>query len=313
MHAAGHRMWATAAGPILAVLGAVVLWGSSFSAMKSVVAIMDPMAVMWVRMAVAVAVLFFLRRYISFANYRRGDWKRLGLMALFLPCVYFLLEANALTLTTSSQAGVVAASLPLMVAFGAWLTLGERMSARGLFGLAVAVACVAWLTLSASPSEAASNPVLGNLLEFLAMICSAGYMLCSKNLSTRYSPLTLTAVQMCTGFVFFLPGAFSLSLPEAGLLPTLATLVYLGSAVSLGAFGLFNFGVSRIPAASASAFVNMVPVVAVLLGWLFLDEVLSAMQWIAAAGVFLGVWLSQRGSDENGADEVDETPDVSAA
>lgn len=279
--------------PTMAVLGAVVLWGSSFSAMKSVLAVMSPMAVMWVRMSVAVIVLFFLRRRVSFANYRKGDWKRLGLMALLLPCVYFLLEANALTLTTSSQAGVIAASLPLMVVFGAWMFLGERMTFRGLVGLVIAVACVAWLTLASSPSQGASNPVLGNLLEIGAMMCSAGYMLCSRSLSVRYSPLTLTAVQMSVGFLFFCPGALEVQVPETGVLGVALTLVYLGSFVSLGAFGLFNYGVSRITAGRASVFVNMVPVVAVLLGWSFLNETLTPMQWIAAAGVVVGVWLSQ--------------------
>lgn len=285
--------------PTMAVLGAVVLWGSSFSTMKAVVGVMDPMAVMWVRMAVAVVVLGFIRvtmgaRAISFANYRKGDWKRLLLMATLLPCIYFLLEANALTMTTSSQAGVVAAALPLMVAFGGWIFLGESMSPRSLVGLALAVACVIWLTLAGSPSEAASDPVMGNIMEFLAMICSSGYMLCSRSLSKRYNPLTLTAVQMSVGFIFFLPGAFAIQLPETAAVSTLVTLVYLGSFVSLGAFGLFNFGVSRITAGSASVFVNMVPVVAVVLGWAWLGETLNQIQMIAAAGVFLGVWLSQR-------------------
>ena len=280
--------------PTLAVLGAVVLWGSSFAAMKVVLGLFDPLTVMWARMAVAVAILLPLRKRLDFSGYRRGDWKRLGLMALFLPCLYFLLESNALTYTTSSQAGIVAASLPLMVALGAWVMLGERMGRTAVSGLLLALGCVAWLTLAGAPQENAPNPVLGNALELAAMLCGAGYMLSSRSLSGRYSSLTLTAVQMAGGFVFFTPGLFQ-PLPEAGtglLLPLLA-LAYLGSVVSLGAFGLFNYGVGRMEAGRASAFVNLVPVVAVFLGWAWLGESLAGSQWPAAAGVLAGVALTQ--------------------
>lgn len=294
--------------PTLAVLGAVVLWGSSFSAMKSVLDVLDPMAAMWCRMAVAVAVLAALRRQISFSGYRKGDWLRLGFMALCLPCLYFLLEANALTLTTSAQAGVVSASLPLMVALGGWAMLGERMRPRAAAGLVLAIGSVAWLTLASAPQQSAANPLLGNLLEAGAMVCSAGYMLYARSLSTRYSPLTLTAVQMFAGFLFFTPGAFRLELPEANLAATAMKLLYLGSFVSLGAFGLFNYGVSRIPAGRASAFINMVPVVAVALGWGLLGEALNPVQCLAACGVLLGVCLSQE-RGENPAEDSEEAPE----
>ncbi len=280
--------------PTLAVLGAVVLWGSSFPAMKTVIALFDPLTVMWARMAVAVAVLVPFWRRLDFSGYRKGDWKRLGLMALFLPCLYFLLESNALVYTTSSQAGIVAASLPLMVALGAWLMLGERMGMTAMAGLVLALGCVVWLTLAGSPQENAPDPLLGNFLELGAMLCGAGYMLSARSLSHRYSSLTLTAVQMAGGLVFFTPGLFQ-PLPafSADLIPSLAALVYLGSLVSMGAFALFNYGVGRMEAGKASAFINLVPVVAVVLGWAWLGETLAGTQWIAGAGVLAGVALTQ--------------------
>ena len=284
--------------PTLAVLGAVFLWGSSFPAMKLVVAVFDPMTVMWARMAVAMLVLVPLRRRLDFSGYRKGDWKRLLLMALFLPCLYFLLESNALILTTSSQAGIVAASLPLMVALGAWLMLGERMGSAAVAGLVAALGCVVWLTLVGAPQENAPNPFLGNGLEFLAMVCGSGYMLSARSLSGRYSPLTLTAVQMVAGFLFFLPGITGLDPlwtpdPTASLWPAILSLAWLGGVVSLGAFGLFNYGVGRMEAGKASAFINLVPVVAVVLGWAWLGESLNGVQCLAAMGVLLGVALTQ--------------------
>ncbi len=281
--------------PTLAILGAVGLWGASFSAMKTAVATMPPESVMLARqIGATLAVLPFVPR-LSLARYRRGDWKWLALFVLCMPCAYFLLESNALTLTTSSQAGVISASVPLLVALGARIFLAEPLSRRTLAGLVLSIAGVCWLTLSGNPDDHAPNPLLGNALESIAMCCAAGSMIVIKRLSGRYGSWTLTALQTVAGLLFFLPGLPGL-IHRAPLMPAaeIATLAFLGVGVTLGAFGLYNYGLSRLPAARASASINLVPVVAVLLGWLALGEALSPTQLAAACAVLAGVVVSQR-------------------
>ena len=78
-------------------------------------------------------------------------------------------------------------------------------------------------------------------------------------------------------------------LPVGGLLAVL----YLGTVVSVGAYGLYNFGISRLPASQAAAFVNLIPVFSILLGYLILGERLTPWQLCACALVFFGVLLSQ--------------------
>lgn len=110
--------------PVVAVVAATLFWGASFSAMRVTVPVLGPWAVMWLRMATALLLLVPFAGKLWSAAYRKGDWKFLLPMALFQPCLYFSLESNALRFTTSSQAGVIAASVPLMVALGAWLVKG---------------------------------------------------------------------------------------------------------------------------------------------------------------------------------------------
>ena len=71
-------------------------------------------------------------------------------------------------------------------------------------------------------------------------------------------------------------------------------LVFLGAGVTYGAFGLYNWGMSRIPASRAAVFINLVPVVAVAFGWAVLGEGLGAGQTLAALAVVGGVAYSQR-------------------
>jgi len=282
--------------PIAAILCAVGLWGGSFAAMRFVLQTLNPWSVMWLRMAIPVVLLLPLAGRLKHCAYQRGDWKLLIPMVLFQPCLYFLLESNALLLTTSSQAGVIAAFVPLMVAIGAWLLLAEPMRRRSIAGLALSMAGVAGLTLVQSDQGQAANPYVGNLLELCAMACAAANMLAIKKLSSRYNAWFLTALQVAAGSIFFLPGLWFLigdqsTVFTAGLIPAI---LFLGIFVTLGAFGLYNWGMSHVPAGKASIFINLVPVIAVFVGWLLMNEVLTVSQWIAAIAVLAGVWMSQK-------------------
>ncbi len=284
--------------PYTAILFATLFWGSSFAAMKVTITDLGPWSVMWARMATALVVIlpFSWKLRPRQGQYRAGDWKLLLPFVGLQPCLYFLLESNALRFTNSSQAGLISASVPLMVAVGAHYLLHEKVAKETVAGLFLSLGGVVWLTLAGTPSETASNPLLGNILEFGAMVSAVGYVLLVKKLTERYDPWTLTALQIVAGFIFFSPGAlFFLRGGMNTLSPgQLLTLGYLGAFVSLGAFGLYNTGIKYIPANRASALVNMIPVIAVLLGWVLLGERLNASQVAAAACVLGGVWLSQR-------------------
>lgn len=286
---------ASSALPTLAILGAVLLWGSSFPAMKAALNYLDPWSIMWLRLTIGSLALTPVLGKILPRKTTAADWRLLLPLALLQPCLYFLLESYALKFTTSAQAGIISASLPIMVTVGARLFLGETTTLRAYAGLLLSVIGVIWLTMAGSPSTNAPNPVLGNILEFGAMACAAGYMLLVKRLSDRFGPWTLTALQTMIGAVFFLPGLWKLlaNFP-AGFMAVLPVTIYLGTFVTLGAFGLYNIGIARIPASRASVFINLVPVVAVFFAWTFLGETLSSMQLLAAVCIFLGVWITQR-------------------
>ncbi len=282
--------------PIVAVLAAVILWGGSFAAMRITIQTFNPWLVMWLRMAVAAAVLLPFAGKLMPKYSKRGDWKMLLPMVIFQPCLYFLFESYALTYTTSSQAGIIAATLPIMVLIGARMVFSETLHTGAICGIVLSIACVATLTLLSGAGDVASNPLLGNSLEVLAMMSAAAYMIVVKKMSLRYNPWSLTALQIIGGTLFFSPGIYYLIHIEYSSIQwqTIAAIVYLGAFVTLAAFGLYNWAISKISASRASAFINLVPVIAVCIGWMALDETLNTLQGIAAAGVIIGVWLSQK-------------------
>lgn len=282
--------------PVAALLVAALLWGGSFAAMRIAVAVLNPWSVMWIRMITALALIAPFVGRSTLTSYRKGDWKLLIPMVLFQPCLYFLLESYALTYTTSSQAGVISALVPLFVAFGAWIFLKEKLNRSLVTGLVVTIIGVVALTVLDVPNGKAQNPLLGNSLELIAMVSAAINMIIVKQLCQRYNPWSLTGMQLLAGALFFLPGLPLLvqTGPSVWSMELILAMAFLGLFVTLGAFGLYNWGMSHVPASRASIFINLVPVNAVLIGWIVLGEALSSLQLLMAGVVLCGVVFSQR-------------------
>ena len=273
---------------------AMALWGSSFIALKIAFAELPAMWVIFARMAIGSLVFLLAWRWRGQIAYRAGDWKYLLGLAVCEPCLYFIFEAMALQNTSAAQAGMITALMPLLVAVGAYFALGERITRLTLCGFLLAVSGAIWMSLVGDPDAAVPNAPLGNFFEFLAMLCAMGYTLLLKHLSSRYSAFILTAMQALIGAVFFLPLALAFEpLPEQIGPQGLLSVLYLGVVVTVLAYGLFNFGVSRLPASQASGFVNLIPVFTLIFAVLLLGERLNTMQMIASILVFAGVVLSQ--------------------
>ncbi len=269
------------------------LWGSSFIALKIAFVEFHPAHVLFFRMLVATLCFLIVFRQIGKLRYQKGDWKYLAGMTLFEPCLYFVFESVALKNTSAAQAGVITALLPLMVAAGAYLTLGEQLTKKTLMGFSIAIIGAIALSLLSNTTEQAPNPILGNFFEFLAMVCACGYTLLLKHLTLRYSALFLTAFQSMIGALFFLPAAMWLPLPESYSNTSVMAIIYLGVFVSIGAYGLYNYAVSKLPASQATAYINFIPVFTVIIAFIVLDERLTAGQLAACCAIVAGILLSK--------------------
>ncbi len=260
--------------------------------MKAALGHMDPWLIVFCRMVLATAAFaFFWRRLPPPASIRR-HLPRLLLMALSEPCLYFVFEARALTLTPASQAGVITALLPVMVACAAGLFQGERTGWAGWTGLGLGITGAVLLSAGGQAAAGSPNPALGNLLELLAMACATVYTLTIKTLVRHFAPLFLTAFQVVTGLVFFVPTLFFSPFPQNLPWQTVAAVVYLGLGVSVVAYGLYNFCLTRLPASRVAGAVNLIPAFTLLLGWLLLGETIQGLQWLGIAFILAGARLS---------------------
>ena len=277
-----------------ALLVTMLLYGGSFVAMKAAVNVLDPWLIVLARMLLAVAAFsVFLGRFPPVAHVGRHLPKLLA-MALSEPCLYFVFEAKALTLTQASQAGTITALLPVMVACSAGFFLGERTSPKAWAGLVLGLAGAVTLSAASAPQPYSPDPILGNTLEFAAMVCATAYTLLVRHLARHFPALFLTAFQVAVGAVFFSPALVFSPWPGTVTWQALAAVAFLGLGVSVGAYGLYNHCLSRLPAPRVAQAVNLIPAVSLLMGWAFLGETVQGLQWAGVGLIGLGAVIGAR-------------------
>jgi len=279
--------------PVLALTAAMLLWSSAFISLKYLLDFLHPAQIVFLRMILASGCFLLFFKQLRHFNYVRGDWFWLLIMVVAEPCLYFLFEASALQFTTAGQAGVITATLPLLVSIAAFLILKERIGRNQIAGFTIAILGCVILSLLSSSGEKASNPLLGNMLEFGAMICGAIYSISVRKLSERYSAWVLTSLQAFIGAAFFAPLAFQHHFPTNMGITQWGCLLYLATLVTIGAYWFYNWAVSKMPVSLAGAYINLIPVFTIFLAYLLLNERLQFGQIMACLIVFTGVVLSQ--------------------
>ena len=281
--------------PSLCLILAMFLWGSSFVAMKLAFQVYHPLIVIFGRMLVAsLAFLCFLPRFKTI-HIRRQDWSLLVVMAVSEPCFYFFFEALALQNTSASQASLITTLLPLLITIASVCFLGERSSRQTIVGLFLAMGGAVILSLGGEATQQAPAPILGNFYEFMSMICATVYTITVKRLTTRYPALFLTAIQAWVGALFFAPFLMlpQVPLPRAFLLIPMSAILYLGLAVTLVAYSLYNFALAHMEVSKSSIFITLIPLFTLLLSRILFQESFTLAQYLGGLTLFSGVMVSQ--------------------
>ena len=279
----------------IALLAAVVAWGSSFVATKVALEALRPATLIFFRLAFASVFFLLLLKVRGVRMPAREFAPRLVLLSLFEPVAYFLLETEGIARTSASSASLVIASIPVLVAVIARIVLQERLDARGWIGAFVSLAGVVLLVVGDNNPDYADSSLVGNLLVLGAALAAAGYIVTARSLSGRVDPISMTFVQMTTGALFFLPlfAANTIRFSSPAITPRVAiALGFLAIAATVLAFLSYNYALSRIPAGKAAVFINGIPLVTVVVAAVLLGETLTIVQGFAGAVIVGGVVLT---------------------
>jgi drug/metabolite transporter (DMT)-like permease len=212
---------------------------------------------------------------------------------------YTVLLLSGMRLTSATDAGVIAGTLPAVAALVAIAVLRERpgrltLGAVGLATIGVLICTVRTGDDSGQGAAAVSAAtLLGNSFILVAVVCEAVFILLNKRLRTPVSPLQMSTLMSGIGLVLSLVPAALTERPWALHYDGIAVLgvVYYALVPTVGGFLLWFAGAARIDGAQASALTAFVPISAALFAAAVLHEAIRPAQWWAIACVLGAVLL----------------------
>jgi drug/metabolite transporter (DMT)-like permease len=197
----------------------------------------------------------------------------------------------------TAHGALLYATTPIMVLCLSCLFLGERPTALKITGIAMGFAGIV-LVLFDKGLHLSARTLKGDLLLVVAVLTWAVYTILSKKLLKKYSPLEVTGYALSVGSLMFLPiGLLSVIKQDYGNLTTtgLGSLLYLSLMTSVLGYLVWSWGLSKLEASKVSVFSNIQPIMAALLGWLFLGEPVTMRFALGAIVAIAGVVLTEQG------------------
>jgi drug/metabolite transporter (DMT)-like permease len=258
-------------GRALSYIGiALVTWSSAYAAIAYALASFTPGEVALARLAIGslcFGLLMLLKRIPLPA---RRDWPQLALLGVIGLTTYHLCLNYAETRIASGTAAILISLVPAATAAVSAVWVGERLSARSLAGLGVALVGVVMVVL-ASGKQVKFEPMAALVL--LSVLACSIYFVGQRPLFARNSMVGVTAFTFFAGTLATLP--FGWQLPQA--LQTapwshIAALLWLGISPTFIGYLAWNAALRRASASQVSSFIYFSPPIAVLIGWLWLGE-----------------------------------------
>lgn len=252
---------------------------------------------MAVRFTVAFAVLNLLWLCgIVKLNFKGKNIKKIILMAIMQPLLYFIFELYGINSTSSAISGVIISLVPVAVILLSSTLLKEKPTPLQIGCAGISLIAVA--TISILSNDGNQSKIIGILLLLGAVVCAAFFNILSRGESSKFTPFERTYMMFLIGSVGFniiaiasLRQRFVGELVATAVEPTFwGAIGYLAIISSIVAFMLYNYATTKISAVRASSYSNVITVVSVLAGLFIMKEQLSLPQLICCAVIIAGVW-----------------------
>ncbi|OEJ57020.1 ABC transporter permease [Streptomyces agglomeratus] len=282
---------------------APAVWGSTYLVTTELLPLDRPFLATIMRALPGGLVLLALGRKLPVGIWW---WRALVLGILNIGAFNFLLFFAAYRLPGGIAAMIMSAQ-PVFVVILAALFLAERIRAIHALACAMGTGGVVLLVFRGT----ASLDTIGVLAAVGGALCMASGITLTKRWGRPEGVglLTFTGWQLTAGGLVLLPFWLWLEDLPNGLTGSnvigFAYLIILGAVLS---YIVWFRGIERLPAVAVSFLALGSPVVATLLGYLFKDQTLSALQIVGMVVIFLAVVLGQPCPPKTKSEETSSAP-----
>ncbi len=277
---------------------APIIWGGALSAARVVTPLIPPFTTSLIRFILA-SLVMIPSLYIlegKFPRITKKEFLLLLLLSLTGMVMFNVFLFSALKTITAIRSSIMLAFTPVVVAIAAFFLFRENINKIMALGILISIGGVVITVTGGDISSVIAHGLsVGDIYMILAVLSWACYSIVIKSAIARISPLAALSYGSVMGIVMLLPFTFI----EKGwstlanlTMPIVFSLLYLGF-FSAGIAYLWYFqGIKEVGSSKSSVFLNLEPVAAILIGVVFLKEVLTLPLFIGAILVMAGLILT---------------------
>jgi len=282
-------------------------WGTTYLAIRIGVATFPPALFAGTRFTVAgLAFLAFLK----LRGYRLPPWREAVDQAVVGIALLAIANGTVVWCEQWVPSGITAliiATVPFwMSGFDALMPAGDRLTPRKVLGIVIGFAGLVLLLWPDLKSDLAPSYLRAVLILLIAPLSWAAGSMYSRYRRTTTHPLMAAAIQtLVAGLVLMLTGIAAGEFDGLNVTaPSLAAMAYLIVFGSIVGYSCYIYALGALPVTFVSTFAYINPLIAVLLGWLILDERLDFYVVAATAIILSGVLLVQTAAAATGSEKI---------
>ncbi|HMN50374.1 MAG TPA: EamA family transporter [Ignavibacteriaceae bacterium] len=276
-----------------------IIWGTTYLAIRIGVEHIPPMLFAGIRWIVAGSIFISLLKFLGKPFPPKNDLIHIAIMGTAM-----LGFGNGLVVVgeqyiSSGLAALLITTVPFwVVGMESFLSKGPKINAKIILGLFVGLVGISLIFGSNWKDLFDTKYLIGILSIFGAVVSWSFGTVYSKYKRVNTHPLISASIQMLIAGVAqtilgILLGELSqISFNASGI----SALVYLIIAGSIFGYGSYIYAIEHLPLSLVSTYAYINPIIAVFLGWLFLDEKLNLIIGIGAVIIILGVILVKQGT-----------------
>jgi len=276
-----------------------LVWGLNAALVKASLAELAPLPYNALRFILAASLAYLLLRILEpGSRLQRRDipiFIGLGLLSHTLYQFFFI---QGISLTSAGNASLLMATSPMWVSLLSALVGSDHLRPRNWLGLLLSFFGILLVTVGSGKEIGfAANTSRGDLLIVAGTLVWAVYTIMSKPVLKRYSPLQLLAYTIVPGtlglFILAFPALRQQDLSSVSL-QAWGGLVYSGILAIVVGYVIWNTGVQKLGAAKTALYNNLSPLMAMLSGWLLLDEQITPPQLGGAGLIIFGLYIARK-------------------
>nr|WP_289055700.1 DMT family transporter [uncultured Psychrobacter sp.] len=228
----------------------------------------------------------------------RDRWQLLALVGIFSAALPFVLFSFSAQSVNAGVLAVLNASVPMMSGFIASTFFKDRLSKRQVLGLVIGVIGVAILMSESLFAGGVSEAGLANGLLPMgyALLACVGYAV-GANITRHYlynvSPVAITAGSLIIASILMLPVAFyAFPYDQSISAKAWVSVVCIGVFSTAIALIFMNQLIKNIGPTRATSITLVIPIFAIILGYVLLGEALDTRAIIGSVVILIGTYLS---------------------